>query len=196
MTLPFTVPSDTVVVFSDLLCPFAHVALHRFRRARAAAGLDDIVRVDHHVFPLELFNGPHSRPGTDSEAVVAAKTQALALSEALDAALRHAFWTDNLPIGHRDTILTIAAGVTGLDVDALRATLDTGSARGAVMHDFTVASTEAVSTSPHVFLPDGSNEPNPGITVAWIGPWASGFPTVTSDDPDAWTQIVERVHPW
>ncbi|NIH81645.1 DsbA family oxidoreductase [Amycolatopsis viridis] len=59
----------TIQVWSDLLCPFAHVALHRLRVARERLGLQDQVRIDHHAFPLELFNGPHPRPGTDSEAV-------------------------------------------------------------------------------------------------------------------------------
>lgn len=64
-----TAAPGTIQVWSDLLCPFAHVAIHRLRAARARLGLDDQVRLDHHTFALELFNGPHSRPGTDSEAV-------------------------------------------------------------------------------------------------------------------------------
>lgn len=63
------VAPGTIQVWSDLLCPFAHVALYRLRTARTKLGLDDAVRIDHHTFALELFNGPHSRPGTDSEAV-------------------------------------------------------------------------------------------------------------------------------
>lgn len=57
----------TIEVWSDLLCPFAYVGLLRLRRARARLGLD--VRIEHHTFPLELFNGPHPRRGTDTEAV-------------------------------------------------------------------------------------------------------------------------------
>jgi predicted DsbA family dithiol-disulfide isomerase len=59
----------TIEVWSDLLCPFAHIAIHRVVTARAELGLDDQVQLDHHTFSLELFDGPHSRPGTDSEAV-------------------------------------------------------------------------------------------------------------------------------
>lgn len=59
----------TIQVWSDLLCPFAHVVLHRLTTARERLGLVDEVVFDHHVFVLELFNGPHPRPGTDSEAV-------------------------------------------------------------------------------------------------------------------------------
>ncbi|MEJ3652633.1 DsbA family protein [Actinomycetes bacterium KLBMP 9759] len=57
----------TIQVWSDLLCPFAYVGLLRLRRARARLGLD--VRLEHHTFPLELFDGPHPRRGTDTEAV-------------------------------------------------------------------------------------------------------------------------------
>jgi predicted DsbA family dithiol-disulfide isomerase len=58
---------NTIEFWSDLLCPFAYVGLLRLRRARARLGLD--VRIEHHTFPLELFNGPHPRRGTDTEAV-------------------------------------------------------------------------------------------------------------------------------
>jgi predicted DsbA family dithiol-disulfide isomerase len=57
----------TIEMWSDLLCPFAYVGLLRLRRARSRLGLD--VRIEHHTFPLELFNGPHPRRGTDTEAV-------------------------------------------------------------------------------------------------------------------------------
>jgi predicted DsbA family dithiol-disulfide isomerase len=59
-------------VWSDLLCPFAHVALHLLRRAQADLPPGDPaaqVQFEHHAFPLELFNGPHPRRGTDTEAV-------------------------------------------------------------------------------------------------------------------------------
>jgi predicted DsbA family dithiol-disulfide isomerase len=57
----------SIEVWSDLLCPFAYVGLLRLRRARARLGFD--VAIEHHTFPLELFNGPHPRRGTDTEAV-------------------------------------------------------------------------------------------------------------------------------
>ena len=64
---PPPVAPGTVQVWSDLLCPFAHLALHRLRQARER--LDLPVAVEHRTFALELFNGPHPRRGTDSEAV-------------------------------------------------------------------------------------------------------------------------------
>ncbi|MEU6795075.1 DsbA family protein [Nonomuraea wenchangensis] len=63
------VAAGTVQIWSDLLCPFAYVGLIWLRRARARLGLDGRVRVEHRIFPLELFNGPHPRRGTDTEAV-------------------------------------------------------------------------------------------------------------------------------
>jgi predicted DsbA family dithiol-disulfide isomerase len=58
---------STIVVYSDLRCPFAHVAVHRLHETRAALGLVGAVHLDHHAFPLELIDGPHSRVLTDSE---------------------------------------------------------------------------------------------------------------------------------
>lgn len=66
---PPPVAEGTVQVWSDLLCPFAYVGLLRLRRARSRLGLDGEVRLEHRTFPLELFNGPHPRRGTDTEAV-------------------------------------------------------------------------------------------------------------------------------
>jgi predicted DsbA family dithiol-disulfide isomerase len=62
-----TTPAGTIVVFSDLLDPFAHLAVHRLWESRARLGLEDAVTFDHHAFPLELFNGPGTRIGSDSE---------------------------------------------------------------------------------------------------------------------------------
>ena len=53
-----TAAPGTIQVWSDLLCPFAHVAIHRLRAARARLGLDDQVRLDHHTFALELSEPP------------------------------------------------------------------------------------------------------------------------------------------
>ncbi len=61
------VPPITIVIYSDLLDPFAHVAVHRLFTTRARLDLEDIVRCDHHAFPLELINGPGTRLGSASE---------------------------------------------------------------------------------------------------------------------------------
>lgn len=50
------VAPGTVVVFSDVGCPWAHVAVRRLWAARERAGLVDRVRFDIRAFPLELVN--------------------------------------------------------------------------------------------------------------------------------------------
>ncbi|MEU4196242.1 DsbA family protein [Kribbella sp. NPDC026611] len=209
-----SVTPGTVQVWSDLLCPFAHVAIHRLRAARDRLGLS--MQLDHHTFALELFNGPHSRPGTDSEAVGlgvlapeigfrlwtqpdwtypstvllaaeavhAAKEQGLRASEDLDAALRRAFWFDSRSIGHRQVILDIAEEVDSADAKSLTDALDDGRARSALMADHAIAVTDIIQGSPHLFLPDGTSTHNPGIKVHWEGPWASGYPIAEATDRD------------
>lgn len=51
-----TPPPGTIVVWSDLACPWAHVAVARLHRARDELGLVDDVSFDHRAFPLELVN--------------------------------------------------------------------------------------------------------------------------------------------
>ncbi|MGY1753578.1 DsbA family protein [Blastococcus sp. SYSU D01042] len=56
MTEPLTVAPGTVVVYTDVICAWSTVALHRFLAARSRLGLDDAVRVDHRLFLLEDVN--------------------------------------------------------------------------------------------------------------------------------------------
>lgn len=51
-----TVPKNTIVVFSDIACPWAHLAVHRLHETRARLGLEEEVSFDHRAFPLEIFN--------------------------------------------------------------------------------------------------------------------------------------------
>lgn len=51
------VPEGTIVVWSDVTCPWASLAVHRLHETRERLGLVDAVRLDHRVFPLELVNG-------------------------------------------------------------------------------------------------------------------------------------------
>ncbi len=231
---PPPVAPGTIQVWADLLCPFAHVAVYRLRQTRERLGLR--VQLDHHVFPLELFNGPHPRRGTDSEAVAlgqiepeagwrvwtapddlyphtvllaaeavhAAKAQSLGAGEALDAALRRAFWLQSRSIAHRQVILEVATEAaaeltttTGeppvrLDVDELADALDTGRHRRDVMADFAIARTDAIPGSPTLLLSDGTATTNPGMRVHWEGPWAAGFPIVDADDPRVYEDLLRR----
>lgn len=62
------VAPGTIGLFSDLTCPFAHVAVHRIFTARNVLGLDGQLHIDHRVFPIELLNtAPGTRHGSDSE---------------------------------------------------------------------------------------------------------------------------------
>jgi predicted DsbA family dithiol-disulfide isomerase len=62
------VAPGTIAIFSDLICPFAHLTIHRLFVARTRLGLDDAIRLRHHAFPIELLNGaPGTRHGSDSE---------------------------------------------------------------------------------------------------------------------------------
>lgn len=220
-----TPAENTVQIWSDLLCPFAYVAIHRLMAAREKLGLTDAVQIDHHSFPLELFNGPHPRQGTDSEAVglghiepdaqlrlwtgpdwlypstvllaaesvLAAKEQSLNVSADLDLALRRGFWSSSRSIAHRQVILDIAAEVPGLDLEALTEALDSGRHRSELMNDFQISKADEVKGSPHLFLADGWEANNPGISVHWQGPWAEGFPVVDSHNSDWVDEIFKRL---
>jgi predicted DsbA family dithiol-disulfide isomerase len=66
------VPKGRVVVFSDVGCPWAHLAVFRLHRARSMLGLDDELVFEHRSFPLELFNErPTPRKTLDAEIPVA-----------------------------------------------------------------------------------------------------------------------------
>ena len=56
------VAPGTIAAWTDLSCPWSHVAVWRLWDARRRLKLGDRVRFDHRVFPLELFNSeptPH-----------------------------------------------------------------------------------------------------------------------------------------
>ena len=126
----------------------------------------------------------------------AAQAQSLAAGEALDLGLRRAFWTRSRSIAHRAVVLDIAAEVrdagTELDVAALTDALDTGAHRRDVMADHAIAQTDAVPGSPTLRLADGTASANPGTAVEWAGPWAAGYPVITSHDPEVLADIVRR----
>lgn len=52
----FEVAPGTIVVYSDIACPWSHLCVHRLWAAREELGLEGEVRFDHRAFPLELFN--------------------------------------------------------------------------------------------------------------------------------------------
>jgi predicted DsbA family dithiol-disulfide isomerase len=219
------VPQGTIVVWSDIACPWATLAVHRLHTVRKRLGLDGRVVLDHRAFPLELVNGrctprrvlaaevpvagalapefawqvwqaPESEwPVTmllALEAVQAAKDQSANASEALDLALRRAFFAESRCLSMRHVVLDVAASITELDCDALAKVLDGGTARDAVMRQWHDAADGPVKGSPHVFLCDGSDFANPGITMHWEGEHGRGFPVVDADDPLIYEQLLRR----
>lgn len=219
------VEPGTIVVYADITCPWAHLAVYRLHAARAKLDLDGDVLFDVRAFPLELFNEqatpknildaeisvaggldpaagwqmwqrPESEYPVTSlpalEAVQAAKEQGLAGSEALDRRLRVGFFGESRVISLRHEILEMAAEVPSIDADALAEALDSGRARSAVMEQTEVARGDDVDGSPHLFLPDGSDVHNPGITMEWEGEHGKGFPVVSEDRPEIYLEIVQN----
>jgi predicted DsbA family dithiol-disulfide isomerase len=218
----------TVVLYSDIGCPWASLAVHRLRRRRAELGLDEAVTLDHRCFPLELVNsrvtpkttldaetaviGGHepslgwqpwrpreyAYPGSTLlalEAVQAAKADnvgGLRVSEALDAALRSAWYVESRSINLFSEVVDVAASVEGLDVDALDAALSAGVARGAVFLQWRHADDLGVKGSPHLFTADGFDAHNPGITLSWTGGAAGGMPAIVDDRPAVYDEILRR----
>jgi predicted DsbA family dithiol-disulfide isomerase len=50
------VDPGTIVVYADITCPWAHLAVYRLHAARTKLGLEGEVVFDIRSFPLELFN--------------------------------------------------------------------------------------------------------------------------------------------
>jgi predicted DsbA family dithiol-disulfide isomerase len=217
------VPSGRIVVFADIACPWAHVAVHRLHETRARLGLEGRVLFDMRAFALELVNErPTPKTTLDAEipvtgalepdagwqmwqrpdheyavttlpaleAVYAAKEQGPEVAEALDRALRRAFFGESRNVSMRHEILAVAGAVPGLDREALAAALDDGRARGALMADRARAESDAVAGSPHVFLPNGEDVHNPGIEMHWEGEHGEGFPVVDRDDPSVYERLL------
>ncbi|MFC4033260.1 DsbA family protein [Streptomyces polygonati] len=217
---------DTIAVFTDLNCSFAHVAVHRLHETRRRLGLDGRIWFDLRAFPLELFNEEvNARPGVDSEiavlgalepeagwrlwqgpdwtypvttlpaleAVQAAKEQSWQASEQLDRALRRAFWAEGRCISMRHVILDTARSTGVVDVDALARALDHGTARAAVTAQHRAAAGGRVNCSPHVFLYDGTDSANPGVTARWVnGAFGVGYPVIDADRPAVYEELLTR----
>ena len=223
---PIRAAPGTIAVWSDLGCPWSHVVVWRLWDARRRLGLEDRVRLDHHAFPLELFNSeptprwhidveapvartlapragwrPWAAPDSTwpvtmlppMEAVQAAKLQSLAASEELDRGLRRALWEDSRCISLRHVIVEVASACESVDLDALLDALDDGRARRSLMDDWATARGDEVKGSAHLFLPDGTNEQNPGIRIGWEDDGSGGGRYwIERDEPGAIDDLVRR----
>jgi predicted DsbA family dithiol-disulfide isomerase len=219
------VAPSTIVVYSDIGCPWAHLAVFRLHRARAKLGLASEIRFDHRAFPLEIFNEqPTPKKTLDAEisvaggldpdarwqmwqrpefeypvtmlpaleAVQATKEQSLASSEALDLALRVAFFGSSETVSMRHVILAIANDCPSVDADRLAVALDRGVARAAVMEQKRAAESDEVQGSPHLFFADGSDAHNPGIEMEWAGDHGAGGPVIDEDHPEIYLDLLQR----
>lgn len=119
------------------------------------------------------------------EAVEATKEQGLRASEVLDRALRVALFGQSRCISMHHVILEIAAETGQVDTVALKEALVAGRARRRIEEYVAIARSGAVKQSPHLFAPDGTNHPNPGITLHWVHHYGVGFPVVDADDSTA-----------
>jgi len=126
------------------------------------------------------------------EAVQAAKEQSLAASEALDRALRVAFFAESRCISLRHVILEVASACDALDVAALADALDSGRGRRAIVDDWRTAVRDGVRGSPHLFMADGTDAHNPGIAFHWEADEGVGFPVIDSDDPSVHDELLRR----
>jgi hypothetical protein len=183
------VAAGTVVIYSDIACPWTHVAMHRIHAARRRLGLEGRVALVHRAFPLELINRrPTPRRVLDAEIPVAgalAPDAGWQLWQAPD-------W--EWPV---TTLLALEA-VRAAEVQSLRAAeeLDLGLRRALFAQSRCISLLPVIldvaEGSPHLFLADGSSHFNPGVRVRWEGEHGRGFPVVEADDPSAVDAVLER----
>lgn len=126
------------------------------------------------------------------EAVQAAKRQSLEAAEQLDRRLRVAFFGESQPIGMRHVILQLVTECPAVDAEQLEADLDEGSARSAVIASWKESRESGVKGSPHLFLPDGSDVFNPGVTMHMVGGHGDGFPVIDRDEPSIYEDLLQR----
>jgi len=66
-----TADPGTILIYSDIACPWSHLAVHRLWATRRRLGLEDQVLFDHRAFPLEMFNERATpKRGLDAEVAV------------------------------------------------------------------------------------------------------------------------------
>ncbi len=124
------------------------------------------------------------------EAVRAAKEQSLAASEELDRGLRRAFFGESRCISLRHVILEVASTCESVDINLLAEAMDDGRARAGLIADWALAGRGAARGSAHLFLPDGGEAQNPGLTIDWDE--AAGALRVADDGGAAIEDFVRR----
>jgi predicted DsbA family dithiol-disulfide isomerase len=201
-------------IASDIHCPWAYVCVLRLIRARDELGLDVALR--HLYWPLELVNGrgaPRSILDAETpvlaqvepddfaawrgpewpttflpafELVKAGEEQGLRPAEALDLALRRAFFVEHRNLSLRTVLFEVAAKVDGLDQEALREAYDSGRTRRVVLREYDEVTRRGVEGSPEVYLPGGERVHNPGFTKRWV----HGIPHILSEDRTVYERLL------
>ncbi len=209
----------TVVVYADIVCPWATVVLERMRRSASSAGLD--VMIDVRPFALELVNrSPTSFEATQAslraiqdldpdldltpwpdrdgfpvtsllslEAVRATYAQSIGAAGDLDRELRRAMFTDHRCISLHHEILACAERCPDVDVDELDRDLRRGRSRPDVFEHLEQAESCDVQGSPHVLLSDGTAHFLPSLEIETDD---DGGVVVVKDDPGEIDAILHQ----
>jgi predicted DsbA family dithiol-disulfide isomerase len=209
-----------LVFRSDVICPWATVALIRLRRARAELGLDH-VPIIHLAHALELrLRVPLPRRIVDAEVVLCAAAEPgfgwspwfgpldefpvstlLALEAVQAARLQSEAGAEQLDLALRQAFFVRSRCITMLN-EVLAAAdscdLDVGALEQALEAGLARSSVLRQSQEGHcsgvVVLPDGSEHCNPGVRTGWIGTkLPQVVPRVLSDDPATIRELVARV---
>ena len=127
------------------------------------------------------------------EAVYAAQEQGLGVSDRFDRALRVAFFKESRCVSMHHEIVAVAGDVDGLDAGEIEKALVSGRHRRRIFDDMQIAKDNDVKGSPQVFLPDGSDEHNPGVEMHWQKEEDGiGFPVIDRDDASVYDRLVRE----
>lgn len=210
------VAPGTLVIYGDLACPWATLAVVRLWEARTRLGLEDSVRFDLRAFPLELANSRCTpRRAVDAEIPVVAphapgfgwqlwqgRADEYAVStllplEAVQAAKASGLEaSERLDLALRRAFFTQSRCITlrhevlavAEDPEELAVALDEGRARRAVTEQWRAAQAAGVQGSPHVFAPGGTDVFNPGVSMHHDG----HIPVIDALDESAYADLLRR----
>jgi hypothetical protein len=206
-----------LVFRSDVICPWATVALIRLRRARAELGLDHIPIIPlAHALELRL-KAPIPRRIVDAEIVLCAAAEPgfgwspwfgpldefpvstlLALEAVQAARIQSEAAAERLDLELRQAFFVRSRCITMLNevLSAARSCeLDISALEQALEAGLTrsavLRQSQEGNCSGVVVLPDGSEHCNPGVRTRWIGTKLPQVaPQVVSDDPATVRELV------
>lgn len=211
--------SNAVAIYTDLRCPWAHVAVHRLLTALEEAGLESEIAIDLRAVPLENVGDvdrehlvrtarmlaeeipeagwdgvPDSSafPTSSLRAlahVQAAKSSSSTAAVALHRVLRRMLWVEGRDIDDDAVIAEAVAEVPELDPRRLLDELDSGRPAAELDVDTARVASGLVTASPTVVLPDGTSWTNPGIETHE----GDDGPVLDHDDPSVYDAILDRV---